>query len=115
MNISSKNINDFEKMKVTWTNKGPVSEVSAAQERERRLKEIELRHLQKLYDLDQNYYHNLQLQKLSIKERLRQRLTEHARTMLVARLREVEDEIIDYFPDDSKLRKVEEEMKLLRA
>lgn len=79
-----------------------------------KLKEYELKHEQKLYTIGKHYYETLEEQKAKIKERLKSQISEQARQLLLARLNEIENEIVDYYIDNSKIQKLEAEIEKLK-
>lgn len=95
-------------------NANQVAEFPFSETEEIKMKEFELKHEQKLYDLEKHYYETLEEQREKVKERLRGQISEYSRQLLVARLNEIENEIIDYHVDNSKIQKLEAEIEKLK-
>lgn len=97
-----------------FMNTNQVAEFPHPEADEIKMKEFELKHEQKLYSMEKHYYETLEEQKEKVKERLKGQISEYSRQLLVARLNEIENEIIDYHVDNSKVLRLEAEIEKLK-
>lgn len=99
--------------KLEWASSPQVTELPIPALDAIKLKELELRHQQKLHAIEEGYYNGLVRQKTQISNRLRQEISDYSRELLVNKLKEVEDEIRHYALDNSKIIKLTSELALL--
>ncbi len=98
-----------------WINKPQLSELDNPQWEEVKMKELELTHMQKLFDINERYHQNLDLQITQIKKRLNKELRDYNRELLTNHLRDLEDEWYDYDDNNAPIQKLAAELELLKS
>ncbi len=100
--------------KLEWTNTATISEPQSDLNDKVRMKEIELNHQIKLYELERRYYHNLIKKQQEIYTKFKTDISDYTRELLTVHLKDLEKEITNYEADDLKVNKLKEELNLLK-
>ena len=109
----SKSEQTTKHIKLDWTTNTQVSELSNPELDNIELVELELRHEQKLYAIQQTYFDSLKEQKTDISAKLKTQISDYSCELLTHHLREIEDETIGFQLDNSKIQKLNSELELL--
>ncbi len=104
-----------KKINMKWINKPQLSELDNPQWDEVKMKELELKHMQKLYAIQERYHDNLKNQVILIKKKLNSDLSDYTRELLTKHLRDLEKECNAYVDDNAPIQKLTAEVELLKA
>lgn len=113
--IKNNTLETIKKINMNWTIKPQISELDNPQWEEVKMKELELKHTEKLYTIRELYHVNLDTQITQIKKRLNGELSDYSRELLTNHLRDLEKEFNGYNLDNSPIQKLKAELELLKA
>lgn len=101
-------------IKLEWTESAVISELPNESNDQIRMKEIELNHQTKLYEIERKYYLNLLKKQREIQDKFKTDISDYTRELLTVHLKDLEKEITNFELDDLKVTKLKEELNLLK-
>jgi|GEM_PF-2300251 len=97
-----------------WTTNARVSDIPSPIIENLKLKEFELKHEKKLFDMEKQYFNNLKLHQKEIIQKLKEEVSDYTYKLLLNQLKEIENEIESYHLDSSKIEKLKAEIDQLK-
>lgn len=111
--IINNKISTEKNLKLEWNIGTQISEIPNPENEKIRMKEIDLSHQEKLYEIERQYFFKLSRKLKDVKQRLESDQSDYTRELLTEHLKEIEAEIATMNYDNLKVEKLREELKLI--